>query len=118
MRTSVIVIFAFLLSGCASSQKSTSLNAEQARMAALRLANDKASTVYHCEPFHDGRPADLVAGHWVWVAQQDYGAGEVQAVVELAVNGSTNHTDLEYLNNGDLQPLPSSIGGRPAGLVP
>jgi hypothetical protein len=45
-----------------TAEKSTTLTAEQAKTVAMRLANDKASTLYHCQPFRDGQPARFVAG--------------------------------------------------------
>jgi uncharacterized protein YcfL len=49
MKTSFIIIFTLLLVGCASTRQSASLTAEQAKTVAMRLANDKAFTLYHCE---------------------------------------------------------------------
>ena len=68
-------------------------------MIALRLANDKASTVYHSQPFSSGQPAHFVNGRWVWVGRQGYGRGDIEATVELAANGSTNSVDLKLLDN-------------------
>jgi len=64
---------------------SASLTAEQAKAAAMRLANDQAFSLYHCRPFHDGQPAQFVAGHWLWVEQQGFGHSDIQATVELAL---------------------------------
>ena len=96
-----MVISAFLLVGCASKSHNASLTAEQAKSDAMRLANDKASVFYHCQPFRDGKPAQLEAGHWVWVGRQGYGHGDFQATVELAANGSTNKVDLQLFNSQD-----------------
>ncbi|MGO8931630.1 MAG: hypothetical protein ACLQU3_32655 [Limisphaerales bacterium] len=46
MKTAFIVIFTLLLVGCASTRQTASLTAEQANTVALRLANDKAFTLY------------------------------------------------------------------------
>ena len=73
-------------------------------MTAIRLANDKAFAVYHCQPFHDGQPAHFIAGQWVWTEQQGYGVDDVKATVELAVNGSTNSVVIEFLDNRILLP--------------
>jgi uncharacterized protein YcfL len=102
MKTSFIIIFAILLVGCASTQPGASLTAEQAKTVAMRLANDKAFTLYHCQPFRDGQPARLVAGHWVWVDQQGFGLGDIQATVELAADGSTHSVDLKLLVSAPL----------------
>ena len=74
------------------------MTAEQAKTVAIRLANDKASTFYHCQPFRDGQSAQFVAGRWLWVEQQGFGHGDIQARVELAADGSTNNVDLQLLD--------------------
>jgi len=65
----------------------------------MRLANDKAFTLYHCQPFRDGQPARFVSGHWVWVTQQGFGHSDFQATVELATDGSTNNVDLQLFDS-------------------
>jgi hypothetical protein len=102
MKTPCIIIFTLLLVGCASTQKSASLNAEQAGIVAMRLANDKASTLYHCQPFRDGQSARLVAGRWIWIEQQGLGHGDIQATVEIAANGSTPDVKLQLLDSQNL----------------
>jgi hypothetical protein len=99
MKTSHIVLFALVLAGCTSTHQSASLTADQAKAVAMRLASDKAWAVYHCQPFRDGQPAHLVAGHWVWTGQQGYGRCDIQATVELAMDGSTQNVDLQLLDN-------------------
>jgi PBP1b-binding outer membrane lipoprotein LpoB len=49
MRMSFIIILTLLLVGCPSTRQSASPTAEQAKTVAMRLANDKAFTVYHCQ---------------------------------------------------------------------
>ena len=90
-----------------TAEKSASLTAEQAKTVAMRLANDKAFTLYHCQPFRDGQPARFVAGQWVWVDLQGFGHGDIQATVELAADGSTNSVDLKLLDSRNLLPFPS-----------
>ncbi len=114
MKTSRIIILALLLAGCTSSRPGALLTTEQATSAAVRLANDKASAVYHSRPFQDGQPAQLVTGHWVWVGQGGYGHADIQATVELAADGSTNSVELQLLDN---QNSPISIL-RGGGTVP
>jgi uncharacterized protein YcfL len=99
MKTSRIILFALLFVGCTSTHQSASLTADQAKEVAMRLANDKASTVYHCQPFRDGQPARVVAGHWVWTDRQGYGRGDIEATVELAMDGSTQNVDVQLLDN-------------------
>ena len=90
----------------ATAEKSASLTAEQAKTVAMRLANDKAFTIYHCQPFRDGQPARFVAGQWVWVGLQGFGHGDLQATVQLAADGSTNSVDLRLLDSQNQLRLP------------
>ena len=102
MKTIFVVVLAFILVGCESSRQSASLTTEQATTIAVRLANDKASTLYQRQPFADGQPAQIVSGHWLWVARQGFGHGDIQARVELARDGSTNHVDLQLFENENM----------------
>jgi len=99
MKISVIVVFSFLLAGCESSRQSASLTSEQAKAVAVQLANQKADTLYRCEPFQDGPPVRFTRGHWVWSDEHGYGHGDIQATVELAANGSTNNVDVEFFDD-------------------
>jgi len=94
MKPSLIVGLGLFLVGCTSTQPGASLTADQAKTLAMRLANDKASAIYHRQPFHDGQPATFASGHWVWTAR---GSGDVEAKVELAADGSTNSVALYLL---------------------
>jgi hypothetical protein len=105
MKSLTITICALLLVGCASSRQSASLTPDQASTLAIRLANHRADTFYHCQPFHDGQPAHLVAGHWVWAGQQGFGRGDLQATVKLAADGSTNDVALLLLDSHDPRPF-------------
>jgi len=96
MKKAAIIIFGFVLVGCASSQPRASLTADQATALAVRLANDKASTVYHRQPFHDPQPASFDGGRWVW---RQLTSGDIEATVELAPDGSTNSVVLNSLSN-------------------
>jgi hypothetical protein len=89
-----------------AAEKSASLTAEQAKTVAMRLANDKASTLYHCQPFRDGQPARFVAGQWVWADLQGFGHGDIQATVKLAADGSTISVDLQLLDSRNQKLLP------------
>jgi hypothetical protein len=96
MKTSRIILFALLLAGCTSTHQTASLTADQAKAAALRLANEKAAVSFHSQPFHDGQPAVLVAGHWTW---RQLSPGDLEATVELASDGSTNSVTINQLVN-------------------
>ena len=99
VKTSLVVILTFVLVGCKSSQQGASLTQEQATTMAVRLANDRASTLYEHQPFVAGQPAQVVAGHWLWVERRGFGRGDIQARVELAMDGSTNHVDLQLFDS-------------------
>ena len=89
-----------------TAENSATLAVEQAQTVALRLANEKAFTLYHCQPFRDGQPARFVGGQWVWVALQGFGHGDIQATVQLAADGSTNSVDLKLLDSQNQLRLP------------
>jgi hypothetical protein len=108
------LILAFILVGCESSRQSASLNADQAKTRAMGLANDKAAALYHSQPFVAGQPAQFVAGHWLWRARQGMGHGDIQATVELAMDGSTNNVDLQLFQYDTPNPLQG--GGRSGGF--
>lgn len=102
MKISPILVLAFILVGCESSRRGVSLTTEQATTTAMRLANDKASTLYQHQPFVAGQSAQFVAGHWLWVARQGFGHSDIQARVELAMDGSTNNVDLQLFDSQNL----------------
>ena len=102
MKISPILVLAFILVGCESSRRGVSLTTEQATTTAMRLANDKASTLYQHRPFVAGQSAQFVAGHWLWVARQGFGRGDIQATVELAADGSTNSVDLQLFESQNI----------------
>src|SRR5436190_16648052 len=99
MKLRAIIVCGFFLVGCTSPRPSASLTAEQARALAIRLANDKAATVYHCQPFQDSQPAHFIGGHWVWTDHRGFGRGDIQTTVELAADGSTHNVDLKLLDS-------------------
>ena len=111
MKTTVTTFLALLLVGCESSRQSASLTAEQAKATAIQLANDKAATLYHTQPFQDGQPARFMGGRWVWTDTRGFGHADIQATVELAADGSTNHVDLQLLYNQNT-PGGGGRGGR------
>lgn len=49
---------------------------------AWKLANEKAQTLFNCQPFPD-RPAQFVQGHWTWHCEQAQGQGDFEATVEF-----------------------------------
>ena len=98
MRVASLIAVTVLLGGCAR-RDSAPLTAEQAQSIAVQLANSKASTLYRCQPFSRSQAARFTQGRWVWSDRQGYGAGDIEATVELAADGSTNSVDLKVLDN-------------------
>jgi hypothetical protein len=99
MRISVVAIIGLLFIGCESSRQSALLTPEQAKTVARQLANEKAGALYHCQPFQEGQPASFAQGHWIWRDTRSYGRGDIEATVELAVDGSTNNVELQLLDS-------------------
>ena len=96
----LVIVSTFLIVSCVSTQRSALLTAKQAKIVALRLANDTASKIYHCQPFRDGEPVRFVAGHyWVWTDLRGYGKVDFQVTVELAADGSTNSVEIKLLDS-------------------
>jgi hypothetical protein len=95
MKTVSFIFVTLLLVGCTSTRPSASLTKEQAKAVAMRLANDKASTICHRQPFHDGQSATFVSGHWIW---RELAPGDIEATVELAADGSTNSVAINILS--------------------
>ena len=105
MKLAFVVVLVFILVGCKSSQQSAPLTSEQATTYAVRLANDKAYTLFQYRPFVASQPAQLLAGHWLWIARQGSERGDIDVTVMIAADGSTNSVDLQYLNN-HIEPTP------------
>jgi hypothetical protein len=105
MKLAFVGVLAFIFVGCEGSRQSTPLTAEQATTYAMRLANDKAYTLFQHRPFVASQPAQFLAGHWLWVARQESERGDIDATVKLAADGSTNSVDLQFLNS-HIEPSP------------
>jgi hypothetical protein len=101
MKISPTIIFALLLllAGCESSQRNVPLTAEQAKILAMRLANDKADMLFHHRPFQGGQSAHFAAGHWIWTDSRGVGILDYQATVDLAADGSTNNVAVQVLDS-------------------
>ena len=78
-----------MLVGCnASPPRTATLTPDQARALAQNLANEKAQTLFKCQPFHNGPPAQFVQGHWTWHQLQAQGTGDMEANVEFEADGA------------------------------
>jgi hypothetical protein len=100
MGTLHLVALMFFLAGCSTGmRRGKTLTSDQADALALQLANDKALTIYHCQPFQDARTARFGQGHWEWSQRQGFGHCDLEATVKLAPDGSTNAVDVKLLDN-------------------
>ena len=75
------------------------LTAAQAETKAVELANAKAQELYSCQPFQKGRPAELVDGKWVWHDGRAHGAGDMQATVKFAADGTSPEVKVVLLDS-------------------
>jgi hypothetical protein len=107
MRTQHLIPILIMLAGCSTTAPRTStLTAEQAGVLAQQLANDKAQTLYNCQPFRNAPPAQFVQGHWTWHQQQAQGLGDVDATVEFAANGAEPKVSVVQLESRPKPRLP------------
>jgi hypothetical protein len=89
MRTKYLLPFAAFLAGCSSTPTQTAtLTSDKAGSLAQQFANEKAQTLYHCQPFQRAKPAQLIEGHWVWSQIQGQGKSDLEAKVEFKANGA------------------------------
>ncbi len=80
---------AVALFGCSSGKAhKTPLTPQQASSLALRLANEKAQSVYQIQPFRAGPVAQFVQERWVWNERRGLGFTDVEAIVNFAPDGS------------------------------
>jgi biopolymer transport protein ExbD len=75
------------------------LTGPQALALAQQLANEKAQALYNCQPFRNGPPAKLVQGYWVWHDQRGQGAGDVEATVKFAADGTNPDVNVILLDS-------------------
>ena len=97
MKTRYVFILALVLAGCTTAPRPAALNAEQAATFARRLANEKAQTLYNCQPFRYGPAAQFVEGYWVWHDRRGHGNADIEATVEFAADGTKPSVDLGLL---------------------
>jgi len=104
MKPRYILVLALALAGCTKPPHSATLSAEQAGTLAQRLANEKAQTLYNCQPFRDGPPAEWVAGYWVWSDLRAHGGGDIEATVEFAADGAGPKVNVVLIDSRPLLP--------------
>jgi hypothetical protein len=78
------------------------LTAEKAGLLAQQLANERAQTLYNCQPFYKAQPARFADGHWSWHQLQAQAKGDMEAKVEFKEDGAEPNVSvmrLESLSN-------------------
>lgn len=98
MKTAMVFLFAFVFIGCGNPPKKAALTAEEAKTLAAKLAYEKAIETYHYNMFNTNfcPEAHLANGRWIWRNAGGHGAGAYYAVVELALDGSTNSVSVKW----------------------
>ncbi len=75
------------------------MEAPEAAELARTLANRQALALYRCEPFINGPSVVWTNEHWFWRARQGLGDGDMEAVVSLAADGSTQSVQVLLLHS-------------------
>jgi biopolymer transport protein ExbD len=78
---------------------SSTLTAARALALAEQLANEKAQTLYNCQPFRNGPPAQLVQGYWVWHDRRGQGEVDLEATVKFAADGTNPDVNVILLDS-------------------
>ena len=100
MKMQYLIPLALALLGCSSTTLRTArLTADQAGSLAQQLANEKAKTLFNCQPFRNGQPAQLVQGHWVWHDLRGQGRGDLEATVKFALDGANPDVSVTQLDS-------------------
>ena len=101
MKIRHLIPLVLVLVGCSNAtvQHPASLTAEQARVIARDLANEKANALYGTRPFWDGASSRFVEGRWHWNDRRGCGGGDMEATVILAVDGSAQSVNVMLLDS-------------------
>jgi len=102
MKARYLIFLLPAMLGCrpAAPLTTTRLTAAQAGVMAQKLANDRAQTLYNCQPFRADSPAEFVEGRWVWHNLRGQGRGDIEATVELTEDGSKSSVLVRRLDSG------------------
>jgi hypothetical protein len=100
MKTILVASSLVVFAGCQSSTPSHSLTADTAESMCVQLANSKADSMIHRQPFRARQLARFEDGRWIWTDTSGAGSLDFKAKVELAANGSTNNVDIQILDIG------------------
>ena len=82
-----------------AAQQVLPMEAPEAAQMARTLANQQALALYRCEPFVNGPSAVWTNEHWLWRARQGLGEGDMEAVVSLSPDGSTQSVQVLLLHS-------------------
>ena len=105
MKTKYLIPLVAFMVGCRSTATRTAtLTSDKAGSLAQQLANEKAQTLYQCQPFQKAQPAQLIEGHWVWRQIQGQGRGDLEAKVEFKSDGTDPKVTLTRLENVPIIP--------------
>jgi hypothetical protein len=80
-----------------------SLSSDRAGALAKQLANERAQTLCHCQPFTTNQPAWLVGGLWHWRERRAYGHADLEANVSFSLDGSTPIVQVLLLDSTSLR---------------
>jgi hypothetical protein len=100
MKLPSILLLMLCLVGCTPDKPhATALSAAQATDLALRLANEKAQSLYQCRPYTNGPAAQLSEGYWVWHDRRGQGQVDFEATVKFATNGADPSVSVVLLDS-------------------
>ena len=105
MKTKYLIPLVAFTIGCSSTASRTAtLTSNKAGALAQQLANEKAQSLYHCQPFQKANPAQFIKGHWVWHQTQGQGKGDLQAKVDFKADGADPEVTLTRLESVPILP--------------
>src|SRR5215471_21551508 len=84
----LIPLVAFMVGCSSTAPRTANLTSDKAGSLAQQLANEKAQSLYHCQPFQKAEPAQLIEGHWLWHQIRGQGRGDLEAKVEFRADGA------------------------------
>lgn len=100
-----VIPIVLLLAGCGRTLQTSNLSVEQATGLAVKLANERAQALYHCQPFRDGPSAEFVQGRWVWSDLKAQGQLDVEGSVSFGADGANLSVSVIILDNRPTLPI-------------
>ncbi len=107
MKTFISILLLITLTACdkPGARQVAPTKEGQATIRARELANKQARALYQCEPFAAGPAALWTNGHWVWQDRRGLGSGDIEAVVSLAPDLSTQSVQVLLLDSRTKLPM-------------